>query len=76
MKTIDLGHCGTCGRKVDAAIDWTAFIDSDGSDLPVITVEGHCGIGGHAMKLKTVARDDYDALPDWTPDRDQLYFVD
>jgi hypothetical protein len=65
MKLVDLGHCHTCGQSVDTAIDWESFITPDGKENRVIHVEGHCGIPGHATKVKSVNIHDLDDLPNW-----------
>lgn len=67
-KVVDLGRCNTCGRRVDAVVDWTNFIDIDGSDLEVVRVEGHCGTPGHNVYVAYVSRDEYRELPDYVPD--------
>lgn len=65
MKVVDLGKCGTCGREVETVIDWESFITLAGGVLSVLQVEGHCGVPGHATKVRAVPYDELDELPTW-----------
>ena len=73
MKVVDLGKCHTCGRQVEAVVDWENFVTPAGSVSSVIAVEGHCGISGHASKITELHIDDLDELPEWTPETEYIH---
>lgn len=75
MKVVELGHCNTCGREVKAVIDWENFISPAGEDLATIQVEGHCGVPGHAMRVRTVSRDELAELPNWEQEDDPATYI-
>lgn len=61
---VDMGHCNTCGKKLRAYVDEYAFLTNLGEEENTITVEAHCGQGGHASKRGYLTREDFDAAAD------------
>ena len=66
MKSISvrLGVCGTCGQKVKAYVNAHDWLTTQGEDLTTIEVEGHCGEPGHASRVATLSKDEFDAAKD------------
>ena len=60
MKTVyvDLGKC-SCG-KVIVGVNELSFIDHYGRQTNAIEVRGHCGNSGHAERIGTITRQEFD----------------
>jgi len=63
MVHVNLGSCGTCGKRLRATVTDIDFIDNLGHELSSVRVAEHCGQPGHNMYGAIFLRDEFDRTP-------------